>query len=101
MSDAQVLFLEDLINKKYHESNTSLRKLVAHRGLFMRLLPFAIESNEILHRSEAESEQTMKEKQDRLAPRRAICMKSFEDNIAFRLLIEKFAALTLDNTENR
>lgn len=96
MSDAQVLFLEGRINKKLYEHTNSLRKLIAHQGLYMRLEPFVTESNETLNQNEAVLNQAIEETQDRLALGQSTWMRSFEENMAFRNLIERFAALTLD-----
>ena len=65
----------------------------------MRLLPFVMESNETLGRDEATLNRAIEETQDRLAIGQIIWMRSFEDNMAMRTLIERFAALTLDDNK--
>ncbi|KAH7111067.1 hypothetical protein B0J11DRAFT_512243 [Dendryphion nanum] len=99
MSDAQILFLEGLINKKLYEQTNSLRKRIAHQGLYMRLLPFVTESNKTLHQNEGALNPVIEEAQDRAVLGQTTWMRSFEDNIAYRTLIERFAALTLDESE--
>lgn len=99
MSNTQVLFFEGRINKKLHEQTNSIQKLIAHQGLYMRLLPFVTESNETLHQNEAALNQAIEETQDWLALGQSMWMRSFEDNMAFRTLIGRFAALTLDDNK--
>jgi hypothetical protein len=97
MSDAQVLFLEGCIVRKIHEQTASLRKLIAHQGLYVRLLPFVMESNKTLRRNETALNQMIEEAQDRFAIGQTKWMRSFEDNIAIRTLTERLAALTLED----
>jgi hypothetical protein len=87
MSDAQVLYLQGLTNKKLSKKTDCLRKDIAHQGLHMRL-------------SEAALDQAIKEDQNRLAVGDAKWMRTFEDNMAIRTFTERLTALTLKDSTN-
>jgi dynactin complex subunit len=101
MSDSQVLFLQGGISQKLYEQTDSLRKLIAHQGLCQRLLPFVIQNNGTLDCNETALNQAIEEVQDRLAIRQSQWMRTFEDNMAMRILTESFAALTLDTEKDQ
>ena len=90
LSEEQLLFLQSCIIRKLYRQTNSLRKIIAHRGLYIRVLPFLPETNNVaLNRS-------VDEVRDRIAVRQAKWMGTFDYKMAIGNLTESFAALNLD-----
>jgi len=95
MSNAQVLYLQHLVNKKLCQDEESPRKLVAHQNLWHRLQPLVAEADNEISGSQGALCKAIEETASWLSRGNQGKMRDFEQEISMRRNTERLACLNL------